>query len=388
MPFSGQASLPSYVSNRNVANLATFTKKLQRVFVNAEPCYINMCGASETIGVGATYAKYGPPALLAARLAERGIPASSNKFGLYSTAAATNTLDPRLVFTGTVAGWTDLPGGKTMRITTNAGSVTYTPHFNGAFQWDVCDVYWYKNSVAGGSGGDFDITVDAGGTNFSTPTSGGSVATQTISTLGTLNQGVNKTTVTAASLGTHTISATRNDASNNVEIIGFEPRNSAIGTVLVRDFGFSGYTSTNYNAATINAGLLNANFASSLTTCSLGINDWANSIVLATYASNIATILANIASNGSPSILLMTPPPSATSVSTEAVQQTYVDALITAGSTTKVIADLWRRYVARGGQAALATTVGGYYNDTLHPNAWGNSDISQFLAETILWPQR
>lgn len=377
-----EADTKFYVSNLNADNLAVFTKKAQRVFGNNEPLYINMLGDSTTIGIGGILSKFGPPAQLAARFAERGIPASSNRFGLYSSAAATTTLDPRIVFTGTWAGWTALPGGPSMRCTVDGGTVAYTP----TIIWDVMDVYWYRDTTGTNGGGNMVITVDAGATNFSTPTSGGSVSTQTISQTGAGS--VQKTTVTAASLGTHSLTVTRNDATNHIQMYGFEPRNSAVGTVLIRDAGFTGYTSTNWNVSTLNNALLNANLLSQLTLWSIGVNDWANSIVLATYVTNIAATLSNVAANGSPSVMLWTPPPSSVSTAAITIQQTYVDALIAAGGTTMVIADLWRRYQDRGGQAKLASAVDGYYNDLLHPNAWGNYELSRFLYEAVMWSPR
>lgn len=374
--YQSQANLRRpYVIGRTPANLGRFWRRLRRTLEQpADFTRINLLGDSITLGSGGDFQRNSISEKLAALFRSKGLVTRAFKHGLHGSAAGTATFDSRYAFSGTWGDWGQLPMS---RCTSASGTLTYTP----GYSHDTVDVLWYRDTVGNGGGGDMTITVDGGATNFSTPTSGGSVASETISQSGAAS--LQKTTVTIASAGTHAITIT-NGASNNIQIYGFEAYNVSEPTVIIRNMGISGYTSSLWNVSQINSALFNAALTADLTMLNLGSNDTRSLTVLGTYSANIAATRASVDALSTSSVLYWTWPPEVISGGTAlATQQSYVDALIAAGGVNTVVVDVWRRWVDAGGQEALATNMGGLYDDTIHPNSCGSHEIADLLFDTI-----
>lgn len=365
-----------YIRNDTPANLGKFNARLRAVIEGTQPSLrINMYGDSLTHGP----AKY--QSSIAARMKPMfqalGLAVSDHQFGVTSSAAGSTAFDSRFsAFTGTWGGWTDLPGGKTFRCTSASGTMTYSP----GVEFDTIDVYWHRNTSGNGGGGDMTITVDGGATSFTTPTSGGSVTTQTISQAGAAS--IQKTTVTVAA-GVHTVTIT-NGASGNIEMYGFEAYKAAVPTVFLRTMGASAYTSVNWVSNSINVRMYDAAITADMSILCIGSNDTRGPTAINTYTSNLNTLRSSMVALGTSSVMYWTWPPEATASTALSTQKTYVDAMIAAAGSNTVVADLWQRYVDMGGQAALASTAGGYYGDTIHPNGFGNMDVAKFLFDAMM----
>lgn len=380
------AVFSGYVTNRTPANLKFWTKTLIRLLQYDECPRINMYGDSITSGSGGGYQKNSVSARLAGELTRRGIPAYANLFGIVANSATTATYDPRFAFTGTWGAWTQLAGGGgTFRCTSNAGTLTYTP----GFSHNTVNIFWYRG---GGLGNEGNMTISlVDGSNFSWATyvasgggfvaSGGATASTTISFVGAAS--IMRTEITFAAAGSRQTRIT-NDTTKDIEIYGIEAFDSTAPAVLIRSMGSSGYTSTNLATGGWLLGILG--MPCELSMLNVGRNDPNTPISTSTYAANLTTLYNNITANGISDVLYWTWPPSAISDTSLAVQQQYTDVMRTAAGSTIVVADLWQRWTDRGGQAALAASAAGYYNDTIHPSAMGNYDIGAFLADAIMWP--
>gem|GEM_PF-693494 len=374
-------AVPTYVANKSPANLAKFWQRMDAALRSSTPTNvrISMLGDSLTLGTGGVYGRNSVGAWLADRFRARGYPAVVSKFGLFSSAAATTTMWPGYTFTGTWGGWTDLPGGKTFRGTSAGATMTSNP---GATH-DTVDVYWYRNATAAGGGGTVDLSAtDQAGTpvTISITGAGGSyAATQTLAMVGTA--GLQKTTVSFAAPGVYKLTATV--TATNAEVFGFEHYTASQSAVLIRVMGMSGYTSTMTNVASITNSLFAAALTSDLWMVNIGSNDTRGPTALATYTTNLTSILNAIAAQGTPSVLGWTWPAEATTGTALATQQQYIDAFKAALGSGRVLYDLYSDWQALGGQSALAATAGGLYADTIHPSALGNLDIADKLFRAV-----
>lgn len=173
------AGLGRYLKNRTPANLKNWTTKLTRMMRFSERPRFNLYGDSITLGFGGALQKNSPGQRLAEELTRRGFAARAHLFGINSSMASHSAFDPRFAFTGTWGAWDAIAGagGAAMRCTSASGTVTYSP----GYAFDSIEVWYVRNTVPSGSGGSMTITIDGGATQFSTPTSGGLVSTQTIS---------------------------------------------------------------------------------------------------------------------------------------------------------------------------------------------------------------
>lgn len=378
IPLTRRQTPRGYIRNDTAANMGKFHIRLQRLLNGDDTLLrINLFGDSLTHGSGGVLYRNSIGARLATLFRDLGFAVSDNKFGIASTAAATITYDPRYAITGTNDAYQPLPGGLSWRLKSSGAKLTYSP----GVSFDTAVVKWFRDTSGNGGGGNMIITVDGGATNFTTPTSGGSVATQTISQSGAAS--IQDLVITIASAGVHTIEVT-NDVTGNIEIFGFEYYTAATPTILIRTMGFSGYTSTNYVANNIPVRMYDTALTGDLSLFCLGDNDAFNGTALATYSANLATLKASLTALGTASILGWTWPPADVATYPAATQKSYVDAFIAAMGSNVLLCDLYQRYVDLGGQELLSITTGGYYKDTIHPSAFGNMDIAAFLFGAMM----
>lgn len=374
---------PTYFTNATPTNLKQTATAINFMF-KTTPAFprIHLYGDSLTKGAGGVNQKFSPGQRIAEELTRRGINAICTMFADdFSTTAQVTTWEPRLVFTGSWGPWTQIPGGKTFLCTSNAGTMTYTP----GYSHDVIDVYWYRGSDNGavgsmtltlGDGGTFDWAtfLASGGSSIA---SGSGVTTVTISQTGTTNW--MRTRITRAVAATSSLVAT-NGATNNIEIAGIEPFLSTVSTMLVRSMGSTGQSST-YLTVTTSVSFMFQMPCEVAVLC-IGRNDLANGVNLATYTTTLATIRANMVAALSSDAVFWTWPPSAIADTSKANQQAYTDVMRSAAGTNTVLADLWQRYEDLGSEEVL--NPAGWYSDTIHPNAFGNYDVAEFLVRTLL----
>lgn len=379
----GASGITPYVSNRTGANFHFWTRSVRRMVLHGERPRINMYGDSITTGTGGLTFKHTVAQLLADELTRRGLPARANLFGLpFGNVTNQQAYEPRLTFTGSWGPWTQVQGKTATRATSSGASVTYAP----GHTFDRCDLHYIMLGVNLGDGGEFTITIDGGATAFSTPTSGGLVTSEVIQCPAQPGSDVNFTNFTIEIEGpaaVHTITLT-NGTTGVFEIYGFEPWTSDYPEITIRAAAGSGLTSV--SLATGPAAQSVYKLPCDLYMLNIGANDSATDVPVATYGDNLDTIEGLMRIWASSSILYWTRPPAATSIKPTAQQQTYVDEMVSRASDDIVVFDLFRRYMQRGGQEALAENSGGdWYDDAIHPSSWGHRDMARALADVILW---
>lgn len=376
---SGQSlALSPFVKNRNKAALAKYWFALDRLIRYSEQLMVNCYGDSVTSGSGvggaanANGERNSLSALFAQKFQQLGFDAYHFKHGNLGTSGAVTTFDPRYSFAGTWTTAYTIPGSSLLKCTSNAGSVTFTP----GYSWDVCNVLYVQDTSGNGGGGNMTITVDGGATNFSTPSSGGSISSQVISQSGATT--MTSIVVTAASAGAHTITVT-NGASGNIQMFGFEPYLSTTRSVIVRNMGAPGYTAGNLVGSSLGQQMMYQTcLTGHLQLLNIGSNDSRTPTNLTTYDTNVSTIIASLTALSNSSVLYWTWPPEHYSDTARSTQQSYVDRFIQNAGVTYPILDLWRWWDALGGYDAIGGT-GGWYSDTIHPNAIGTKVIADAL---------
>ncbi|HXI60436.1 MAG TPA: SGNH/GDSL hydrolase family protein [Polyangia bacterium] len=384
-PAGPPGSNSAYITNGTPANLKQTAAAINSMF-NATPAFprMHLYGDSLTKGSGGLIQKYSPGQRMADELTRRGINSINTIFGFdFGTTAELTAWEPRLVFTGSWGQWTQMPGGKTFLCSSNAGTMTYTP----GYSHDIIDVYWYRGSD-NGAVGSMTLTLGDGGTfNWATflASGGGSIASGSGVTTVTISQaGVTnwmRTRIMRNAAATSSLIIT-NGATNKIEIAGIEPFLSTASTMLIRSMGATGQPTTYLVATSSRTFILGV--PCEIAVLCIGRNDLSNGVNLGTYATNLATIRGDMVAALSQDAIFWTWPPSALSDTSKVNQQAYTDAMRTAAGTNTVLADLWQRYEDLGGQEALASGAANWYNDGLHPNAFGNYDIAEFLVRTLL----
>ncbi len=364
----------SYLLNASPANLHFWSSKLNRMLRYGERPRVNLYGDSTTLGSGGVLQKNSPGERLALELTRRGIAAHASLFGMpMATGAALGAFEPRLTFSGTWSPWGETQGSSPRRAASPSASLSYAP----GYACDSFSLFWFRGGLFGNEGA-MTISVNGGATLFSTPTSGGLVSSQTISVVGA--DATQELVITVPSLGNHTLTIT-NGATGQILVFGIEAYDSTTGCVLVRCMGSPSLTSRDLVTTSRRQNIWQ--MPCDLSVLSTGINDWTTAAPVATYAANLATLIGDMRINSISDVLFWTPPGSDPATVSTAVQSSYVNAMKAAAGNTVVVADLWQRYSDLGGYAALGPPAAGYYNDALHPSAYGNLDIARFLAAAL-----
>jgi hypothetical protein len=385
-PLSRLQTPRAYVRNATAANLGKWNIKLNRLLTAVELTgYLNIVGDSHArCSGGKTYANSLGARLAADFRARLGIAVSDHPFGNPGTTAAATTYDPRTTFTiasGTAWGvWQDLLGGKTFRSTVVGDKMIYNPSAITPTSFDTDNLLWFQDTAGNGGGGSMTITVDGGATNFTTPTSGGSVASQTISQSGAARL---QSTLITVPYGQHTIEVT--NASGNIQLWGHEEYTAAKPTLFIRTMGSSGYTTANMVANNIpNRFWENTVLQAQAQILIAGSNDAMNGVATATYSTNLATLLGALTTLGSASIIGVAWPPCAAAQTAYATQQTYLDLFRSGLGATSVLYDLNQRLLDMGGQEPFSAATGGLWDDLIHLNARGLLDMEAGIMATLL----
>ncbi|WP_199091541.1 GDSL-type esterase/lipase family protein [Bosea sp. ASV33] len=322
----------------------------------------------QSTGGGASQGVNSFPMKLARYFQSRGINAGANNVfgvgGFYGAAATMANLvaaDGRLAFTGATAqGADEVLGGNNFNFPSAASSLSFTPQD----QVTKFVIRWRD----GAAGRNFNWLVDGG-------------ATTAINSSGTTQYVA--TTVSAGAKGAHTL--TLNWVAGNVTILGIDAYDdtSSRREISVHNYGISGATSA--QLASVSAtpvGRLNqpSFFGCDLLIMECGIiNDWRQSVAVATSKANMTTLVSTRKAAGVP-IVLMTPVFDSSATGATASQEDYVTAMYQVAAEQDVpIIDIRPAL----GSFALTNAAGGY-SDTVHPNATLYDDIAEIVGSALL----
>jgi lysophospholipase L1-like esterase len=357
------------VFNVTPLNLQKWRKALARASTGGAVATINCIGDSTTWGQWSNGAPERTnvkakafPTVLATELQRRsGMAAQAQSwFGVGSSSEVLNVSDPRIAIT---AGWANAGGslvsvgGGIMRATV-AGKLSFTPSAN----VDTFD-FWYVQGP--GSNGSFDYDIDGG-------------AATTINSNNAVSAVV-KVSVSAGAADSHTINFSR--VSSTVYIIGAEGRLST-DKIAVRNMGWANSASNEWknSAAAYNPLPTAVTIAPDLYILDLGINDWRNGVSVATYVTNMQTIITAL--KAVTDVVLCVPIPSSTSEATQATQDNFKAAIYGLAATNNLpLVDKSYRMVDYTTANAL-----GYYGDTLHLLGAGYNDVAMPIAQVLARP--
>ena len=367
------------VSGLHHPDLPVLSAAYDAMLAGSGDVIINFVGDSTTRGAyanGSAFAanrKYAYPDIMAGLLAERGIATSTSSF--FGDAGMGNTnlesYDDRMT-RGVWAAKVNrhVPGGVCMSC---SGSVSPVFAFAPGEDWDRVDIYTaaYPTSLYG----TYSVLIDD-----AIPASG-AVAKNTNAA-----HAVQKTTVSAASMGKHTLKIVGPAESNEIHLLGFEFYCSARRRVRLRNLGYCGsrtdvwaqvlaesggpYAWSPKNAMSVLGG--------HLTVVNLGINDLTASVTVATYKSQLKTFVAAEKTRGADVIVTSMSPTGQANFGTTGLQ--YVTAAQEVAAET---GSLFLDYAARWGGYAGALAAGYLAADGIHNTSLGYADRAMAEAGVI-----
>ncbi len=285
------------------------------------------------------------PFQLASLLNAAGINAGNgNIFGSGTTTIADLALrDGRFTSSGTaVFGSVQTQGGSDWNLPSATAALNFTPQI----PVTKFDIYW-RDAAAG--------------RNFSWAIDGGS--TTTISSSGVAQ--MVKTTVSAGALGTHTLNLVQ--VLGSVNIFGINGYNDTRKEIHCMNWGVNGATTATMvgNVGPPNGGRLQflSVFPPKLVIAECGIvNDWRNSVSVATSKANMLTLINAVKAAGS-DFWFLVPPYDGGSTGLTANQNAYVQAMYELAASEGVgLIDLRRSWLSYANQLAL-----GLVGDNVHP---------------------
>lgn len=298
------------------------------------------------------------PQQLAAKLNTAGIPCVAQSFWASAAAAvAYDTYDTRVTRGPNWSNAQGCFGGTMFKFTAGAvNNLTFTP----AAAFDTV-VPWYMKISGDGTA---TINVDGG------------------ASLGTLNfsnaTSVLSSTAFTVAKATHTINIVpANDAL--FFMLGIQTYDSTVPAIDFFQCAQAGATTATFIPNTNPWEALKAltTLAPDLTIIDLTINDSNAGTLLATYSSNIQSIITTAKLSGD--VLLMVGPPSNTTPATDGTLDTYVAAVYAlAASNGCSVVNMKSRWVS---WAAIQATYP--YFDSLHPGATGYVDIATAVAAVL-----
>lgn len=353
--FGSSVSMPLWTAARSAVAAGTRNAKILCIGDSITVGY----GAGGFVHAGAEPLAY--PAQLAGLLAAYN-GSRQSAFGDHAGTSSASLVgfDSRLSIG---AGWepyslTPSIGASMLRnITNTTDAVNFTP----SIPVDTFEIY-----TAGGSDGDGTSIAFDGGAPVTTA-------------FGVVSGAYTKTTVSAGSLGSHTVNLKRVVAGGGGAFVdGIVAYNSAVKEVSVYNGGWSGSASVHWNDATAPYRPLSAlaTIAPDLTIICLGRNDCLADIPPAVFAANMQAIITAAKAVGD--VLLVTPPPCdpiTLPAASLADQEAIVDAIRALGATNGCnVVDVSARW-----QSYAVSQPLGRYSDTVHPSAVGYLDIARLI---------
>lgn len=374
LPPLGRAQGPLIVNGQLLSSSA-----FQNVFTAAKagtqkPVLVMGDSLSFSYASGSTPARYRYNAVqnkLSDILATGGIRSSANGWlgngGLHSTGTALQYDDRQVNGSPAWSNGVASLGGLIMFANNTAATWVFTPKNEDGtlFQCDRLDFYYYQFSGAG----HLTYTVDAG-TPVDVNCNGGNAP--------------KKIAITGLTLGTHTLTVTwvsgqvyfmGGDAFNS-SLVGLKFINSGINGGLISDFTANAH---GYDPLYVAANGVVPSLAFML----IGANYWLNGAgFLSTFQSNLAALISGYASI-CPLILVSDIPtdPSLNPLATFSVQQSYVNAMISAANSNNLV--MFNEWQSFGGASA---NFDSRWNatDHIHGSASGYQQIAQDIATPIL----
>lgn len=360
-----------FATNVTPLALPHWTSAVSRVRAGSGNARVYCIGDSTTFGTFSNGTTTGDltvgsyPTRLSQILTASGLPAQRASFmgdgGGFETTGAN---DSRVVlgdWTQDSFGVVSTGGALFQSLTPTVNAMTFTP----TEEVDTF-VIWYSTFP---SNGEFTATIDSG-----SPT--------TISTVS--GSGLASTTVTAGSVGVHTLSFQHID-SNAVFIIGVEAHNSTTSAVCVTNAGWAGALSNDWNRSDeAYAPIFSVPVQSpDLILLDLGINNWREGTDIAGYTADMQALITAWSPNSD--IVIVTPDPSSTSYSEFTTVQNMGNFVAAMYSLAKVNnLPLIDNYARWGSFARASVPPLSFYGDGLHPNGAGYSDFAQAIATQLL----
>jgi hypothetical protein len=298
------------------------------------------------------------PMLWANVLAASGVPTASDaNYGNGSQAltAGISTYDSTVTFSAGLTYWGNCIGGGAIRLTASGHRIDKAvPRITDGIRVRV------KRSLTGTPS----LTIGL--------TGGGSTTTFTLAN----NDLIQTFTITVPRLANNSFRMAW--ASGDLTIIGWEPTDSLVPVVQVINGGMPSQTSVNLNQSDVLASV--AATGAAMIVYGASTNDWATAVGIATSR---AAQISNITFGQTVGdVVVLTDPPSATSVAAYSVQAGYNDALVGAANGLGApVIDLF------GSMKGLysAWNANGYYTDTIHLNyTWGYPMVSALIAASVL----
>lgn len=373
--------VPGAAVNFTAANLPKWTAARARVKAGGADAQIDWMGDSVPAGIGANAGNSGwagskvnaAPAVLSRALQARGLNSRSDGiFGANNIGSAANFLayDPRNTF-GT--GWTryadvSAPNGDPI-YQDNASTGTWAIVVGIPF--DRMRVRYTQFSAAG----QLTVNVD-----------GGAALTPDGSANAYINGAGTPTSMQAATFtvarGTHTVNLQRNGVGGEFRVLSIEFWDSTTSTVRVLNCGLSGAASATWLSASVPTKIqshftdVNA-IKPDLSIIQLGINDWVNAVAVATYKSQLTTLVNAAKANGD--VVLVVPNPTNEATISLAIQSSFRQAIYDIAGETTPVFDFMRLLGTYTDGNAL-----GKYFDTNHPNKIPYFDLGSQMAEALM----
>lgn len=363
---TANSSLTS-LSNSTAILLPKWRRALGRVKAGTGNARLSFLGDSTFYGIGSNNAASGnyPPLSLPTQLSTMFNAISVNAnwqsfWGSGGTANGSLQFDSRVTIGG---GWGQdtihQSFGGDLITTSTAGTLTFLPTTN----VDTFKV-WYVTAAGNGT---LSLALNSGtATNQNTAGATGIASKNIVGTLGS-----NTLDIAYVSGG-------------SIFIIGVEAFNSSQNRIDVLNGGWPTAKSGDWNNTSQPWSPLTflSSVAADLTLINLGINDWDNSISVATYTANVQALITAALLTGD--VILVTPTPSSTVFGgTVAIQTAFVAAMYSLASTNNIpIVDLWARWQGASGGYTIYNALG-YYYDTLHPLGLGYNDQAQAVFQFL-----
>lgn len=369
---------PSYQQSLAYSQIALpkFNAALKLTAAGTRNTRVLCLGDSTTVGLYASGVAYGGsralnyPNALAAALSARWRTYTSNQLGSGANGGPLSnlvSLDPRWTFT---PNWSANSGfillGGCAIYTATAGEVaTFTP----TQAWDTVEICFIQS----GGAGVFNVSI-------------GGVPVGTVSCVGSNAMKKATFSVSATQLQTLSITSTNGNPIWIDEVSCYDSKNRGIEVLTAGSGGSpSSQMAANTNSwdPSYNVGGNGINLALSpdLTIINLGINDWGAGVTPAVFTANMQTIISAYKATGD--VIVMTPNPQSTAVTSAATQLGIVQA---ARSVAQQNGCLIIDANAAFGDYAFAQGTLGYFlpaNDQTHPGAAGYSAMGQ-LAQAAL----
>lgn len=315
-------------------------------------------GDSTTVGKGSTAGadKWGNswPALLTKYLIKNGVNATNAGFFCNGDGTNASTYNPRLVVGNVWSGADDTIGGSLQTASANTNPIAYTP----TEQWDTAKV-WYATIPSSGT---LSLDVDGSGTVTQSTTGASGMSSKTITT----------------TLGIHTLNI-KWSSGGSIYIIGAELWNSTINQVQVINCGVGGLQTATLVENNNPYNPLNALQILAPDLCIFGtvINDWGNTVDLATFKINVQTLITAAKVSGDAIWLISVPTANAQVPIT--TQLPYVQAIRDICNANNVpVIDIYARY-----QSYEISQPLGLYSDNVHPAGPGYEIMGRAAYEIM-----